>query len=56
MSESPEYQERKLLIGLNKSKNQMLVLNVVFSIFEKLVTNTFLISLNARHLLLAQLF
>lgn len=47
-SESQEYQEPKLLIDLNKSKNLMLVQNVVFSISEKSETNISHILLNAK--------
>lgn len=56
MSESPEYQGLKLSIGQKKFNNQMLELNVVYLILEKLAMNISHILFNVKHQLHAQLF
>lgn len=56
MLELLEFQQLKLLIDLNKSKNQMLVLNVDYLISEKLGMIIFLILLNVKLQLHAPLF
>ena len=56
MSELLEYQQLKLSIDLNKFKNQMSELNVVYLILEKLVMTISHILLNVKHQLHAQLF